>query len=375
MSGSMIRRLELALLVALAGLPAIFADNIPYFSHLGYLPGGTDSWALATSADGSVAVGRSSSSNSGSNWEAFRWTSSAGMVGLGDLPGGNFFSTALGVSGDGSVVTGFGSLPNYKNHAFRWTASTGMVDLGAVYGANTSSIGLAISADGSTIVGSCDNPAGNPVAFRWTQATGMQAIVTNLAEATGVSADGSWVSGTHHTDQYYYQAFRWTPGSLQDCGVLPGYTDSYGLAISDDGTTAVGVCNNGAATPRQAFRWTAAAGMQALGHLPGQPDSWPYAASADGSVVVGTSNDRAFIWDAQHGMRSLQGVLEDQCHLDLTGWVLDSASGLSDDGLTVVGYGFNPQGRPEAFVARIPEPSAGLLAVLAAATLTRRRVA
>ena len=38
--------------------------------------------------------------------EAFRWTTGGGMVGLGDLPGGNFYSDADGVSGDGSVVVG-----------------------------------------------------------------------------------------------------------------------------------------------------------------------------------------------------------------------------------------------------------------------------
>jgi probable HAF family extracellular repeat protein len=48
------------------------------------------------SADGSVVVGYG---NSDSGFQAFRWTEDAGMVGLGDLPGGPFGSTALGVSG------------------------------------------------------------------------------------------------------------------------------------------------------------------------------------------------------------------------------------------------------------------------------------
>ena len=45
-------------------------------------------------------------SDSASGNEAFRWTSSGGMVGLGDLPGGGFSSDAFGVSYDGSVVVG-----------------------------------------------------------------------------------------------------------------------------------------------------------------------------------------------------------------------------------------------------------------------------
>ncbi len=36
--------------------------------------------------------------------EAFRWRRAGGMVGPGDLPGGNFGSEAFFVSADGSVV-------------------------------------------------------------------------------------------------------------------------------------------------------------------------------------------------------------------------------------------------------------------------------
>src|SRR5262245_25705618 len=56
--------------------------------------GGVSS-ALDVSADGSVVVGVS---DFGSGPEAFRWTEAGGMVGLGDLPGGDFWSLAWGVS-------------------------------------------------------------------------------------------------------------------------------------------------------------------------------------------------------------------------------------------------------------------------------------
>ena len=59
------------------------------------LPGGESfSEAFGISADGAVVVGLSRSAASGSLYEAFRWTESEGMVGLGDLPGGAFHSTA-----------------------------------------------------------------------------------------------------------------------------------------------------------------------------------------------------------------------------------------------------------------------------------------
>ncbi len=61
-------------------------------------------------------------------------------------------------------------------------------------------------------------------------------------------------------------------------------------------------------------------------------------------------------------MRNLQTVLVDS-GLDLTGWNLASAAGVSADGLTIVGYGVNTSGDVEAWVADlspeapIPEPS------------------
>jgi hypothetical protein len=60
-------------------------------------------------------------------------------------------------------------------------------------------------------------------------------------------------------------------------------------------------------------------------------------------------------------MRSLTRLLVDEFGLDLTGWTLTRASGVSDDGLTVVGYVQNPSGYLEAWIATIPEPSTHLL--------------
>mgnify|MGYP001804846547 FL=1 len=98
--------------------------------------------------------------------------------------------------------------------------------------------------------------------------------------------------------------------------------------------------------------------------------SFAFYVSADGLTIVGESssaNDRdAFIWDSENGMRALQEVLTDDYDLDLTGWSLSAANAISDDGLTIVGRGRNPQGNTEAWIARIdaqpnrepvPEPS------------------
>ena len=107
-----------------------------------------------------------------------------------------------------------------------------------------------------------------------------------------------------------------------------------------------------------------------LGHL---EDSDFYSracgVSADGSIVVGYStrswaaNDtwKAFIWDETNGMRNLREALANDYGLDLTGWSLWLATGISANGLTIVGEGINPYGYPEGYIAVIPAPGAFLL--------------
>ena len=73
--------------------------------------------------------------------------------------------------------------------------------------------------------------------------------------------------------------------------------------------------------------------------------------SADGSIVVGTSDALgAFVWDAEHGMQSLESVLAEH-GLNLTGWNLGQARGISADGTTIMGFGNAPSGATEAWIA------------------------
>jgi uncharacterized membrane protein len=114
------------------------------------------------------------------------------------------------------------------------------------------------------------------------------------------------------------------------------------------------------------FRWTIKDGMQTIR----LPSDWrasycyPRALSGDGSVIVG---DRyhlrigkeevrdAFIWDSTNGARDLKSVLVNDYHLDLTGWLLRSATGISSDGKTIVGIGLH-SGHVEVWVARLNQP-------------------
>ncbi len=359
----------LVLLVA-STVPAA-ADTT--FFGLGSLPGGYSySRALAVSADGSTVVGISHSS---SGYEAFIWTSSGGMVGLGDLPGGSFSSAAYGVSADGSVVVGTSSGTLAFPEPFMWTSSGGMVPLGVLPGGDVPSRVSGISDDGTTVVGRSKNAAGQDEAFRWTAETGMVGLGippgTYSSEATAVSADGSVVVG-HCPGPNGEEAFRWTSASgIVSIGTLApelSYPFSRAFGISADGSVIVGysaaameIIDGSLALYIEQYRWTSAGGFQSLSPYTSTyttitTPGTAYDAVADGARIVGTA---AYIWDAWNGARSLETVLPEH-GVDLTEWLVDEATAISNDGRVIVGWGrnFNPSNHNEAWMVVFDEPRA-----------------
>ena len=99
-------------------------------------------------------------------------------------------------------------------------------------------------------------------------------------------------------------------------------------------------------------------GGGAYGTLAGSTGDSPEAVSADGSVIVGFSltpnGQEATIWRDGEGAELLHDVLVGVYDLDLTGWTLQRATGISDDASTIVGYGINPDGNTEGFVVKLP---------------------
>jgi hypothetical protein len=61
----------------------------------------------------------------------------------------------------------------------------------------------------------------------------------------------------------------------------------------------------------------------------------------------------AFIWDTVNGMRNLRKVLAYDYGLNLAGWILQEARGISADGRTLIGWGLNPSGWGEAWIAKL----------------------
>lgn len=325
---------------------------------LGDLAGGAyygfHSRAYDVSADGSVVVGISHSSDGS---QAFHWTQTDGMVGLGDLAGGVFESVANGVNADGSVVVGYSRSAN-GYEAFRWTQAGGMVGLGDLAGGGFFSVASKVSADGNVVVGVGES-ANGAEAFRWTQAGGMVGLGdlaggSFYSHAHGVSADGSVIVG-YSKSLNGDEAFRWTQVSgMVGLGDLAGgLFMSRAIDVNSDGSVAVGISTS--ANGDEAFRWTQSGGMVGLGDLAGGSfNSWASAVNTDGSVVVGCGSSangtEAFRWTQEKGMQSLGEWLLEGGYT-LTGWSDTYAYGVSADGNVVVGYGSSANGT-EAFIAR-----------------------
>ena len=226
-------------------------------TNIGLFPQGGVSVANAVSGDGSIVVGYGDEKMNGISYQvyqAFQWTQTGGMVGLGWLPGGRLFSQAYGTSADGSTIVGV-SDSSAGTQAMRYTTAQGMTGLGLPAGASYGRA-VATSSNGGVIVG-YNTINGNDHAFRWTAAGGMTDLGVlqgdAFSEATAVSADGSIVAGQSATDFSHQRAFIWdaTTGmrDLQTVLVaanpqLANWTLQTANSISADGKIIVGAGKN-----------------------------------------------------------------------------------------------------------------------------------
>jgi probable HAF family extracellular repeat protein len=336
------------------------ADGGSGFQPLGDLAGGTfSSRAFGVSADGLVVVGVSTAATGD---RAFRWTTTGGLTELAVLSGLSS-ARANAVSANGAVIVG-----RCGDRSVRWVGNA-IIDLNT-FGSGSFSSANGIAGNGQFIVGNAFNgsfSSPETVPYRWSTGAGSQTLAPGYITsgsyeefgAKGASADGSVVVGNEGL--LVREAFRWTAASgLMSMGYLPfgpQMPDSTASAVSADGEIVVG--QSVSIPGPQAFHWNAIHGMVGLGDLAGGDfHSAANAVSSDGAVIVGLatsgSGPESFIWDAVHGMRSLRTLLANLGHVDVNDWVLTSATGVSADGRTIVGFGTNPAGDTEGWMAQIP---------------------
>ena len=334
-----------------------FAQNA-MFQALGDLSGGDfNSSAQCVSADGSIVAGKATTD---SGKMAFVWSRETGMVALGNFPDFSLKqSLVTDISADGSVIVGWGNISSQLfddagQRGFVWTAENGMQWIGRPDSAGTAQ---GVSADGGVVVGEMGGQA-----YRWTQTDGIQMLGIldgcNYSSATAVSDDGEIITGSCSRVLYEDEVtFIWTrDGGMKSLGYLPNDVNSFPNAISPDGAVIAGSSYD-IYTREKAYHWTEDAGMVRINHLPGRNVTHPSDLSYNGEIIVGGSfkdesgvfTETAFIWDNTNGTRDFQSVLLADYGLNIPGWSLSSALGISHNGNVIVGSGTNPSGEEEAF--------------------------
>lgn len=386
----------------------------PSFAGVGDAPGGAFlSRALGVSPNGEWVVGASeveaANAESPPKTEAFRWHSgemeTLGRNALFQMPrmveflgeyvyrryGGGRSSEAVAVSDDGAVAVGKvcetpdtwncpGIMPAYDCTCASAVFTNGHVFavqfhdyLGTGYGFFSRSEALDVSADGKRFLlveySSVDLDDYGDLVVR------DRSTLTNAFHQGGVFV--SFAGGAIDESGAAVTARFGDPLSgTQETVLWPSLTQ-VDLDVPNDlagpGFEIAGRKNG------QAALWQSGA-TTLLGDLPdGSSDSDALGVSRGGRAVVGWGTtalgQEAFVWTPQRGMRRLADVLV-EAGLDLTGWTLRQATGISASGRTIVGWGVNPNGDTEGFVARlaaepaaVPALSGAGLALLGAALL------
>ncbi|MFO0836197.1 MAG: immunoglobulin domain-containing protein [Phycisphaerales bacterium] len=337
---------------------AALANAQPQIVDIGVPAGTIDSYVTGLSDSGADA---SASCNS-PNQLPLAWNTNTGLRILNTAAA---VYTALGISGDGTTFVGSGYLAsqNVRKPVF-WNAIGGPLFLplpptwtGGTY--------YSVNEDGAYMVGVYTRASTQTIAARTDSVGNIDLIPPGLGYANSVGAsispDGRIVIG--YWSNPSWRAFRWEEGvGSQDLGLLPGGIAAGAYGISRDTSTIVGDCVL-AGDVHRAFMWTASGGMTEL--PTGEPGlaSLALVVSADGTVIWGNAvygphpDGTALIWlNGNPGVR-LQPYLA-SLGVDLTGWNLESVSGVSRDGRTIAGAGVHNGQRRGYIVKNLPSPCA-----------------
>ncbi len=373
------RLFQYVLSIGIAASCPAWADEPASFVGLGGLhtvpeTGAVISAATGVSSDGGTIVGTSVDSQG--RTRPFRWRLSTGMEPLADLASGapaGYHDTG-GASANGHVITGTVWSPASCPTAASWTELSAPLLLGD---RACSSAFFAVSGDGTLLVGDVYTPAAS-IAVSWSVIGESHVLLTTPAtyrEATarGISDDGAFIVGSCFGTPGS-QALVWENGNITPRGLghLPNAElnqTSRATAISPDGTHIVGESVSGVVRGdgvTRGFIYPMPSGpMTSLGDPGGGRLTSPRDVCNRGEVVVGSVyartfpfSETAFIWTRAGGFQELKSHLETTHGLNLSGWHLTAASGISADGSVIVGTGTSPSGTEawRATIPAIPEP-------------------
>jgi len=212
------------------------------------------------------------------------------------------------------------------------------------------------ASDTGVVVGLAIDASGIYFAFRWTAMEGMSRLQVNHPEnasrANAISADGTTIVGWNDADNGGRNGVIWQDGIPLELVDGSGGPVGEALAVSSDGSVVVGSGYFNASTGEsEAWRWTAATGVQSIGCLSDGFSCGPasaFAVSDDGNVVLGDSgfgfSREATIWTSEGGIERISDYATAHGVTVPALWELKSGGGVSADGKTLAGWGLSPGG-------------------------------
>jgi uncharacterized membrane protein len=340
------------------------------------------------SANGAVAVGQSSVSIPWvPNAQPGYWNGASGI--LEDLVPTSpiSYGIAYAASADGRFIVGR-CMAGGGNRAVLWDGGIPheLPRLPGIPFDGTTA--RSVSANGSVAVGTSFMDGTRYDAIRWqdrvpTRLPGVAGY--SYHDATGVSADGSTVVGHSFVDtfnpMYGGSAWIWS-GSTTTLLELPvEATGVWTDGISADGSTVYGQINVG--SPQGSERFKATAWRNGSPHVLDQPvgarNTWAMSSTPDGATIIGEVETGVFqgfacTWEEGSGIGNLN-LIAASLGLDLNGWTMRRATGISADGTVIVGQATKPGMPTASWILVIPSPTTATVLVLGGAAVgcrTRR---
>lgn len=218
------------------------------------------------------------------------------------------------------------------------------------------------AADDGTVVGLSYNADGNAVAFRWNAATGIAELprldADSYARANAISRDGHVVIGWNDTEVGYRRAVKWVDGVVSELLDTQNLQVGEALGVNRDGSVIVGT--GAGADGKEAWRWTAATGLQPIGIISSGSffdRAYAFGVSDDGNLVGGASGfgfqREAVVWTPATGMIKLTDFLAARGIAVPQGWLLNSVTAVSGDGRVLGGWGLDPENALNSFVIEL----------------------
>lgn len=293
---------------------------------------------------------------------AWRWTSARGVEDFAD------YASMGGMNSWGQPHAGQHADANGVMVAAAAFSNSNLVDpvlIGGLPGGQPLDNQLSTAydaADDGTVVGLSQNADGNAVAFRWHASSGIAELpridVDAYARANAISRDGSVIIGWNDTAEGYRRAVKWAGGTVTELLDADGFQVGEALATNRDGSVIVG--EGAGLEGNEAWRWTAATGVEAIGMIGSGSffdRAYAFGVSDDGKLIGGASgfafDRKAVVWTPETGMVLLTDFLATRNITVPDGWTLNSVTAVSGDGKVLGGWGFDPDNQFNSFVIEL----------------------